>query len=54
MHRARSRLTAVFEVIGSENINHPMMVNTKTPMAKPNNLDSHTDPLKADMKWLTL
>lgn len=50
MQSANKRLTDVFEVIGSENINHPIMVNTKTPIAKPNNLDSHTDPLKADMK----
>lgn len=54
MHKAKIKLTTVLDVIGSENSSHPIMVKTKTPMAKPNNLDSHTDPLKADMKWLTL
>lgn len=50
IHVANNRLTAVFPVMGSENINQPMKANTATPMAKPRSLDSHSVPLKATMK----
>lgn len=54
MQKASNRLTTVFHVMGSENTSQPITAKTNTPMAKPNNLDSHSEPLKAVMKCVTL
>ena len=54
MHAANSRLTPVFALKVSPNRTQPIAANTITPMEKPSILDSHRDPLKAVMKWLTL